>query len=71
MLGIYSHLTAAYAQRGDMARSGAAKAQLLRISPQISIAQIKSYRLSDNPIYLQQVETQYLTGLRKAGIPEK
>jgi tetratricopeptide (TPR) repeat protein len=63
-------LVAAYAQKGDMAKTVLAKADLLQGQPQMSIAHVKALRLSDNSIFLQQLEDHVYPGLRKAGIPE-
>jgi adenylate cyclase len=64
-------LTAAYAQTGDTAKAVASKAELMRRRPGFSIAQFKAMGLSDNPVFLQQNETNFIPGLRKAGIPEQ
>jgi adenylate cyclase len=64
-------LTAAYGQTGDMAKAAASKAELLRRRPGFSIAQFKAMGLSDNPVFLKQNETNFIPGLRKAGIPEQ
>jgi tetratricopeptide (TPR) repeat protein len=66
----YLYLVAAYAQKGDLAKAGVAKTELLSRQPGMSIARIKAQRISDNPIYQQQAETHIFAGLRKAGIPE-
>jgi TolB-like protein len=66
----YMFLTAAYAQTGDTAKAAASKSELLRRRPGFSIARFKALALSDNPVYLQQSETNFIPGLRKAGIPE-
>ena len=63
-------LVAAYAQKGDMAKTVLAKAALLQGQPQMSLAYVKALRLSDNSIFLQQLEDHVYPGLRKAGIPE-
>jgi adenylate cyclase len=69
--GRYLTLTAAYAQKGDMVRAAAAKAELLKRQPSISIARLKSSPRYKHPLYLQQSEVTRLAGLRKAGIPEQ
>jgi adenylate cyclase len=66
----YYYLVAAYAQKGDLAKAAVAKSELLSRRPDMSIARIKARKMSDSPIYLQQVETHIYAGLRKAGIPE-
>jgi tetratricopeptide (TPR) repeat protein len=63
-------LAAAYAQKGDVAGATAAKNKLLSIRPWYTLADEKARQVSDNPIYLQQTETHFYAGLRKAGIPE-
>jgi TolB-like protein len=68
--GPYLYLVAAYAQKGDLAKAAAAKTELLKREPGMSIARIKALKISDNPIYQQQFETYIFAGLRKAGIPE-
>jgi class 3 adenylate cyclase/TolB-like protein len=64
-------LVAAYAQKGETARAEAEKLILLKEQPDLTIANLKAMRLSNNPTYLQQTETHLYAGLRKAGIPEK
>jgi adenylate cyclase len=66
----YLYLVAAYAQKGDLAKAAVAKTELLKRQPGMSIARIKAIKVSDNPIYQQQVETHLFAGLRKAGFPE-
>ncbi len=66
----YMFLAAAYAQTGDMAKASTSKAELLRRRPGFSIARFNALGLSDNPVFLQQIETNFIPGLRKAGIPE-
>jgi len=63
-------LVAAYAQKGDMAKAAMAKTEVLNRQPQMSIANVKALRFSDNPIFLRQLEDHVYPGLRKAGIPE-
>jgi hypothetical protein len=64
-------LTVAYAQTGDAARTASSKAELLRRRPAFTIAQLESMGLSDDPVYLKQADANVVSGLRKAGIPEK
>ena len=66
----HMYLVAAYAEKGDTAKTVLAKADLLQRQPQMSIAYVKALRLSDNSIFLQQLENHVYPGLRKAGIPE-
>ena len=65
------YLAAAYAHEGEVAKAETAKAALLRRRPGLSIADIKALKTSNEPAYLQQVETHFYSGLRKAGIPEQ
>ena len=69
--GNRARLVALYAQTGDMAKTEAMKAELLRRRPGVSIEGLKSFRTTDNPVYIEQQETHFFAGLRKAGIPEK
>jgi serine/threonine protein kinase/tetratricopeptide (TPR) repeat protein len=68
---ITSYLTAAYANRGDLAKAKAAKDALLRTVPGYTIAQIQAKHYSDVPEYLRQAKANWYSGLRKAGIPER
>jgi tetratricopeptide (TPR) repeat protein len=63
-------LVAAYAQKGDMAKAAAEKAELMKRQPNMTIARSTALLPSNNPIFLQQREAHALPGLRKAGIPE-
>ncbi|HEU0199325.1 MAG TPA: winged helix-turn-helix domain-containing protein [Burkholderiaceae bacterium] len=65
------YLVAAYALKGDLANATAEKRRLLNLRSGISIAHFKALRYSDDPAYLQQIETHLFAGLRKAGIPEQ
>ena len=64
-------LTAAYAQKEQMAKASGAKSQLLKFQPGFTIARFKAMGLTDNPVFSQQAETHIFAGLRKAGIPEQ
>ncbi len=66
----YLHLTAAYAQVGDMAKAATAKAELMRRIPDFTIARFVARTSSNNPTWVRQTETQLIPGLRKAGVPE-
>ena len=68
---IHLALAAAYANHGEMAKAVAAKAEVLRIIPGLTIAQLRAKRASDNPEYQTLAETYWYDGLRKAGLPEK
>jgi adenylate cyclase len=67
----YLFLLGALAQKGDMAKAEFAKAQLLKLKPDVSIARLKAPRMWANPLYQQQREANLYAGLRKAGIPEQ
>jgi DNA-binding winged helix-turn-helix (wHTH) protein/TolB-like protein/tetratricopeptide (TPR) repeat protein len=67
----YLYLVAAYAQKGDLVKAGAAKVELLNREPGLSITRLRALRTSNNPIFWQQMEDHIFPGLRKAGIPEQ
>jgi class 3 adenylate cyclase/TolB-like protein/Tfp pilus assembly protein PilF len=67
----YLFLLAALALKGDMAKAEVAKAQLLKLEPNMSIARFKAPREFANPLYQQQREANLYAGLRKMGIPEQ
>lgn len=64
-------LMAAYALSGDMAKAMQAKAEVLKRQPTISIARLRAMRASDHPVFLREREATFITGMRKAGIPEE
>jgi hypothetical protein len=64
-------LAAAYANKGELQKAAAARAQLDKLLPGYSIAVSKSRRYSTEPAFLQQAEQHLHAGLRKAGVPEK
>jgi len=63
-------LAAAYANRGDMAKAAAAKAEALRYTPGFTIALAKQQH-GNNPEYVSLAEKYLYGGLRKAGFPER
>lgn len=67
----YMFLTAAYAHQGELAKALAAKAQVLKHQPGLSIARLKAIRVSDNPVFWEQTEAYVFAGLCQAGIPEQ
>jgi adenylate cyclase len=67
---VYLDLTAAYAQTGDMARAAAAKAQLMKRVPDFTIARLEAKKLSNHPVWIEEIRTHFIAGLRKAGVPE-
>lgn len=68
---IHLALAAAYANHGEIAKAAAAKAEVLRIIPGLTIAQLRAKRTSDSPEYVALAERYWYEGLRKAGLPEK
>jgi tetratricopeptide (TPR) repeat protein len=64
-------LVAAYAQKGDLANATVVKERLASWRSGYSIADERAYQVSANPTYLQQTETHFYAGLRKAGVPER
>ena len=63
-------LAAAYAERGDLEKAAAAKANVLRIVPTLTIAELRAKDPSS--AQSKALTEQYLyAGLRKAGFPEK
>jgi serine/threonine protein kinase len=65
-------LTAAYAQKGDMARASEAKARLLRYVPDLTLETFEGLMNSaDAARYREQWDKHITAGLRKAGIPER
>jgi len=67
---VYLVLTAAYAQTGDLARAEAAKAQMMKRVPDLTISRFLAKQFSNNPRWMEQIRTNVIPGLRKAGVPE-
>jgi tetratricopeptide (TPR) repeat protein len=67
---VYLDLTAAYAQAGDLAKAAKAKAELMRRVPDFTIARFEQKQFSTNPIWVEEIRTHFISGLRKAGVPE-
>ncbi len=67
---VYLDLTAAYAQTGDMVKAAAAKAQLMRRVPDFTISRVEAKQFSNHPIWVEEIRTRFIPGLRKAGVPE-
>jgi len=65
------YLVAGYALKGNAAKAAGEEAAVLELRPGTSIADFKTLYWSDNPAFVQQTEAHLLTGLRKAGFPEK
>ena len=71
--GLWAHMAAAYALRGNLADAAADLAEARRLSPDdrySSIARLKTYGLWGVPKVQAMFEATYLAGLRKAGMPE-
>jgi adenylate cyclase len=70
---IYTYLGAAYAQKGEINKAAATKAELLKRKPKLSIESLRTIfqGWSNHPVFQQQTEESVLAGLRKAGLPEK
>jgi adenylate cyclase len=64
-------LAAAYGNHGDLARAATARADVLRVAPGYTIAQLRAKRYSDHPEYQRLAEEYWYEGLRRAGFPEK
>ena len=67
---IYLVLTAAYAQTGDVARAEAAKLQMVKRVPDLTISRFLAKQFSNDPHWIEQIRTNVIPGLRKAGVPE-
>ena len=68
--GVQLFLVAAYANKGDLSKAAAAKAQVLKTVPGYTISQLRAKRYSVVPEYLELAEKNWYAGLRKAGIPD-
>jgi class 3 adenylate cyclase/TolB-like protein/tetratricopeptide (TPR) repeat protein len=68
---VYPLLTAAYAQTGNLTKAAAAKTELLKRIPNYTIARYVALQKSDSPRYAELTEQHILSGLRKAGIPDR
>ena len=63
-------LVVAYAQTGDMVRAKAAKAQLMKRVPDFTISRLEAKQFSNNPVWIEEIRTRFIPGLRKAGVPD-
>ena len=68
---IHLALAAAYANHGEMAKAVAAKSEVLRTVPGLTIAKLRAKRNPDNAEYSKLAEKYWYEGLRKAGLPEQ
>ena len=65
----YAGLAAANSWLGHDAEAKAAVASLLKLKPRLTVQQLTSLKLSDDPQFLREVQP-IVEGLRKAGLPE-
>lgn len=70
-VGLYSLLAAAYANAGDTVNARAAVAAMLAISPDATIALLRSKGYSKHPRYQGLLDKYWYDGLRRAGLPEQ
>jgi tetratricopeptide (TPR) repeat protein len=63
-------LVVAYVQTGDMVRARAAKAELMKVVPDFTISRLEAKQFSNNPIWIEEIRTRFIPGLRKAGVPD-
>ncbi len=63
-------LTVIYAQTGDMAKAAAAKARLMQRAPGFTISRLEAKQFSNHPVWVEEIRTRFIPGLRKAGVPE-
>jgi tetratricopeptide (TPR) repeat protein len=71
---VFAHvyLTAAYAQKGDMARAAESRARLLQLRPSLTIETLRAHSSkSDAKRSREQWDRHVIAGLRTAGIPER
>jgi tetratricopeptide (TPR) repeat protein len=64
-------LVAAYAQHGEMTKAASAKAEVLRLHPDWTIATLWTSDPHLHPEVRRLADEQFHSGLRKAGFPEK
>ena len=72
--GLWAHLAAAYALRGDAKAAAAELAEARRLSPDdrySTLARLKEHGAESVPKVDALVEATYFAGLRKAGMPEE
>jgi tetratricopeptide (TPR) repeat protein len=68
---VHVYLTAAYAQKGDMARAADARERLLRLRPDFTLETLRMHSSRpDVQRFREQWDNHITAGLRKAGIPE-
>ena len=67
---IFANLAAAQALRGDSTKAEQAKAKLLQVRPDFTIARYEAKHFVVSPEAVAQEKTHLIAGLRKAGVPE-
>ena len=67
---VYLDLIVAYAQTGDMVRARAAKGELMKRVPDFTISRLEAKQFSNHPVWIEEIRTRFIPGLRKAGVPE-
>jgi tetratricopeptide (TPR) repeat protein len=67
---LYFDLAVAHARNGDLPAARAAAVELMRRVPDFTIARFEAKRFSDDPVWTEQVRSQFLPALREAGVPE-
>ena len=53
-----------------MARAAVAKAQLMKRVPDFTISRLEAKQFSNHPVWIEEIRTHFIAGLRKAGVPE-
>ncbi len=66
----YLGLAAAAAETGDAAGAKAASDELIRRVPTLTLARLRAWNFSTNPVWREQVDSRLIPALRKAGVPE-
>ena len=67
---LLANLTAAYALLGDASKASQAKAKLLHVRPDFTIARYEAKHFSASPEMVERYNAHLIAGLRKAGVPE-
>jgi tetratricopeptide (TPR) repeat protein len=63
-------LVAAYTATGEFEKAASAKEKLLKLNPKFTMGFYRGLNISNNPVWLKEVEENVWVYLRKAGIPE-
>ncbi len=67
---IFANMTAAHAWLGDATKASLAKAKLLQVRPDFTIARYEAKRFSSSPEMIERDKAHLIAGLRKARVPE-